>query len=114
MPDDDGYSDLTEMMAGTSAVSSSETPPAGLSDLHPALEMVTVLGTGTNYQIQGINSLIGGGWTNIGGVVVGAGQELQHFISIRGKTNMTPICCSTPHSGSFLTIPGPGPGSRRF
>ena len=44
-----------------------------------------MLGNGTNYQVQSIDSMGSGSWTNVGDVIVGSGQELQHFISLRDR-----------------------------
>ena len=65
----------------------SDTPDSGIGELYWALELVSVLGPGTNYQVQTLDDMVTGGWTNVGGVVAGSGQELQHFISIRKGTN---------------------------
>ena len=80
--DDDGYSDFAELSAGSSPLLDTEVPDVGVSMLYRALELVSVLGPGTNYQVQAIDDL-GGTWTNDGEVIVGSGQELQHFISLR-------------------------------
>jgi len=85
--DNDGFTDLAEIQAGSDPLVMGDVPEAGFTRLYSALELVSVLMPGTNYQLQAISSMgNGGSWSNVGDVVVGSGQELQHFISVRSVT----------------------------
>ena len=80
--DGDGFNDAAELHAATDPANGADKPDA-TSKIYPAAEFVFFSETGKTYQVQAIQELGTGGWTNVSDPVKGSGDMVQMFISTR-------------------------------
>lgn len=80
--DGDGFNDAAELNASTDPVNGEDKPDA-TSRIFPAAEFVFFSEAGKTYQVQAIEELGTGGWTEVEDPVEGSGDMVQMFISTR-------------------------------
>ena len=80
--DGDGFNDAAELHASTDPVNGDDKPDA-TSRIYQAAEFVFFSEAGKTYQIQAIEELGTGGWTEVSDPVAGSGDMVQMFISTR-------------------------------
>jgi hypothetical protein len=80
--DGDGFDDFAELHLGYDPLNDQNNPELGRTEIYRAAEMVFLTEPGKMYQIQAIDKLGVGGWTNVGEPIEGGGM-VQQFISTR-------------------------------